>query len=405
MFNKVFKMVTALTLAGVLSVGGLTNVYAASNVSKIVNKMGWSYYDKLEATNENQIYSPYSIISAVSVAGNGGNADGKKKLIKKAGVSSLSDLNSRFKSFESTISKNYGKGRVFKNSNLVLVDKTAQASNNVNSSFKSTVKKSYNGTFKIYDIYGDLSGAKSYVKNYVKKATNGFIPNYNSTISKSDVVDILNAVYFKGDWQEPFSKAASADFLTALDTQQTNVDMMTNKSGIYGYYEDEDFIGVSVPYKYKNNKAVVSMYIIVPTCTTCAKMAYRWQLKSYSEKEAFIKKIKTKSTREVSLTMPKFEVEKKYDLASLVKSYSGTKFTGMLDGKTLNISSASHQAKIKVDELGTEAAAVTELAFDATSVADQAEIKRVTLNRPFIYVIRDEATGTNLFVGTVTHIN
>ena len=404
MLGSVIKKASGAVLALILAVGSVAPASAATkDISDVVNTFNWKYFNQLENDGTNQFYSPYGISEVVALASNGGSNAEKKAVQKKTGVSSIAKLNKLYKNFNKSLKTNYTSGRLFKNSNVVLIDKTAEAAHNLNSNFSKVVKSTYNGTVKIYDIYGDVDGAKSYLKNYVKKATNSFIPNYNSILNKLDVVDIMNVVYFKGDWAEPFDarNTTTMDFVTATG-RYLDADMMINTSNIYGYYENKDFVGVSLPYKLKDSNHVVSMDIIIPTCTTCPKMMIRWQKLSNTKKEAFLNKIKTKANRKVCIYLPKFTIDKKYNMTSYITSYTGgSNFNGILNDFDARISNVQHQAKVKVDELGTEAAAVTEMTMDMTAIADKTVIKVVKCDRPFIFVIRDDKTGTELFTGVV----
>ena len=389
-----------LTSVIVTSINFNSSRVQAKDVSSVVNKFNWSYYKTIKDTSENHFYSPYSISEVLAIAINGGNKTLKSTVLKKLGVSKLPTLNKYFRDFDQVVSKLYKSGRLFKNSNLIMYDRN---SGGLNKSYKGIVKSNYNATVKAWDIAEDVLGAKKYIKNYVSKATNRFIPDYESIIESTDVVDLLNAVYFKGDWEEEFnaSNTRKSDF-TCSNSNEVSVDMMANTSDVYGYFENSKFKGVSLPYKLKSGNSVVSMYAVIPSDESSVNIQKLWSKESYKNKEKFLKSIKTNSNREVTVYLPKFEVDVKYNLSSFFKDYTGNGiYNKILNKKNLEISQVNHQAKVKVNELGTEAAAITEATMKLTSVFEEKERVTIKLDRPFVFVIRDEKTGTELFTGVI----
>jgi len=110
--------------------------------------------------------------------------------------------------------------------------------------------------------------------------------------------------------------------------------------------------------------------------------------------------------REVRLTMPKFEFDSSFglkktliDMGMPVAFSASADFSGMTGEKDLFISDVIHKAFVSVDEAGTEAAAATAVIMELTAMPETPV--EVTLNRPFIFLIRDIETGAILFVGRV----
>jgi serpin B len=115
--------------------------------------------------------------------------------------------------------------------------------------------------------------------------------------------------------------------------------------------------------------------------------------------------------RAVDLTMPKFEFETEFGLKRALEGLGmveafvappgpGTAdFSGITEGKELYVQDVVHKSFIKVDEQGTEAAAATAVILGLTSLPQPAT---VTLDRPFLFVIKHRSTGEVLFIGQVT---
>jgi serpin B len=109
---------------------------------------------------------------------------------------------------------------------------------------------------------------------------------------------------------------------------------------------------------------------------------------------------------EVVLTMPQFEFDSEFSLKDTLAEMgmpvafsTGADFSGMTGGRDLYISEVLHKAFVSVDEAGTEAAAATAVPMELTAVPDTPV--EVTIDRPFIFLIRDIETGAILFVGRV----
>ena len=106
---------------------------------------------------------------------------------------------------------------------------------------------------------------------------------------------------------------------------------------------------------------------------------------------------------QVGLNMPKFEFDSEFNLKDTLAdmgmpiAFTGdADFSGMTGNRELSISDVVHKAFVAVDEAGTEAAAATAVIMKLTAAPEQ-----VTIDRPFIFLIRDIDTGAILFVGRV----
>ena len=115
---------------------------------------------------------------------------------------------------------------------------------------------------------------------------------------------------------------------------------------------------------------------------------------------------KNLARRQVALSLPRFKTESEFSLAETLAAMgmpaafsSQADFSGMDGTRNLFISDVVHKAFVSVDESGTEAAAATAVVMRASAMPEQPV--EVTVDRPFIFVIRDIQTGTVLFVGRV----
>jgi len=205
---------------------------------------------------------------------------------------------------------------------------------------------------------------------------------------------LTNAIYFNAAWKEAFEKTATApgDFTLADDTKKS-VPMMS-KTTRMGYGNAEGWEAVELGY----DGDELSMVLLLP--------AARLEKAGALTPEALGRLIGAISPEEVSLTLPKFKVESQLRLKGTLSELGmptafsdAADFSG-IDGVVggLQIGEVIHKSFVEVDEAGTEAAAATGVVMKPPSAS---EPRAVRFDRPFLFLIRDVATGAVLFVGRV----
>lgn len=237
------------------------------------------------------------------------------------------------------------------------------------------------------------SDALDIINNWCANATNNLIKKPLNQISPDAMLYLINAIYFKGIWVKQFDpkKTYEADF-HAEDGSKTRVDMMTQKDSFL-YAEDERAQYIDLPY---GNKAF-SMTILLPKENITTS-----QLLENLTAEEFSRIFESLRMQEVSLYLPKFKMENKYEMKDPMMALGmklaftdSADFSDISDIKLL-ISRIIHSTYVEVDEVGTEAAAVTIVEFETTSMPMNPYF---VANKPFIFLIREKSTGVILFAG------
>ena len=243
------------------------------------------------------------------------------------------------------------------------------------------------------DFRRDPEGARKRVNDWVKEETKGRIKELfaRGSINPQTLLVLANAIYFKGLWEEEFEPAGRMPFYL-LDGSTVEVEMM-QKEGRFGYTAGEGYEAVEIPYK----GGELSFVLILPEKGT---------FQTYEERfTSQILQGVLEGLRELSLelTVPKFTFSYGFDLKKSLRELGierafsgGADFSGMAEGE-LFIAQAVHKAFIRVDERGTEAAAATGV------TVGRGLIKEVKVDRPFLFLIRDQRTGTILFLGRVVN--
>ena len=208
---------------------------------------------------------------------------------------------------------------------------------------------------------------------------------------------LANAIYFKADWVRQFSANKTQQIpFNSLDGRQASTPMMQMaQPASLGYMAGDGFQAVELPYVGDR----VAMLVIVPDEGTFA----RFEAGLSAEQIVSIRD--ALEQRSVNLTFPKFTFETSFSLADTLRQMGMADafapgladFSGM-DGKgELYISDVFHKAFVAVDEKGTEAAAASAVVAGITSVI-MPDIQLV-VDRPFIFLILDQQSGSILFMG------
>ena len=204
---------------------------------------------------------------------------------------------------------------------------------------------------------------------------------------------LLNAIYFKSDWEKKFEEENThkRNFKNA-DKSISEVNMMYQTLSYINYYEDEYIQMIELPYKDNNN---LSMIIILPREDKYSS-SY-----DYLEKENidFTKLVNNLSkVEEVYFHFPRFEFEYSIELNDVLKNINMVSafteneadFSNINKTIPLYVSNVIHRTYINVTETGTEAAAVTEVEILLTSPAPPEVTYDMNVNHSFIYMIRDK---------------
>ena len=384
-----------------------------SRLSDSVNEFGWKYFGTLNK-DENIFYSPYSISTALTVVSNGAEGATQQEMLKTLSIDSLEGVNSSYERFRNHIEKNYkGDDRTLMDSNLILIN-SKYIDNGINSGYQKIVENTFKSTVREADFAGNLEGEKQKITKWVDDKTNHFMPNYRSIASAETIMDILNVIYFKGDWEMPFDhEYTRSEKFTNKNTSTTKVDMMYQAfKNELKYYENDKYKAIALPYKKLNGNIVTIMYLLLPIKSSDLDIAEDWNGESLEYKQTFLENIKKAPTfyGKVYVKLPKFELDIENPIVNNLKSMgiqkaftNDAEFFKMVNNVPLKIDDVNHRAKIKVDETGTEAAAVTEVVMvDGTAAAPMHEIvKYFYADRPFLFVIEDFESGVELFTGVV----
>ena len=234
--------------------------------------------------------------------------------------------------------------------------------------------------------------ATEIINEWVNTNTNGKIEKIVDRINPQTLLFLINAIYFKGNWQDEFDPSRTRPGTFQLPNGSEKQVQMMRREGEYPYFRGTNFEATRLPY----GDGRLGMYIFLPNRdSSLNKFLGNLNAENW---EGWISQFQD---RRHEMMLPRFKLEYEVRLNDTLEALgmgiafgSGADFSGM--GPSLFISEVRHKTFVEVNEEGTEAAAVTAV----VGVKSIPSVFRV--DRPFFFAIYDAETETILFMGTVT---
>ncbi len=242
--------------------------------------------------------------------------------------------------------------------------------------------------------------AKNTINNWVSSKTRGKIPAIIDQIDAQKVLFLINAIYFKGQWQKRFDKTlTNNEPFHLLSGAQKQVPMMS-QSGSYRYYRGDKFQAISLPY----GNGGTSLYLFLPDQDSSLKNLLNGL--NYQTWEQWMGKFRDTPG---DVKIPRFKLDYETSLNEALKALGmeaaftegKADFSGMRAQRDLFISEVKHKAIVELNEEGTTAAAATSVGIGVTSVRPEPQRFTFVADRPFLMAIRNQQTGAILFIGAV----
>lgn len=379
-----------------------TDITSFDQLKNGINEFSMNMYSALPA-DENIFYSPYSISSALSMLDVGANGATKKELENALGITDLDEWNAEMKTY---LSKDWSQNTFVNTANSVWMNKDTSWSADIEKDFLTPAKDYYSGEVYEADFNGQPDKVVQNVNNWVSTNTNKMIPEILKEIPGGTVMMLINAVYFEGKWDTPFTEDKTFQSSFYGTDKESVVDMMHLYGEHFAYMDNGEIKGITLPYDGDN----VVMKVFMPT-TDDGDINELFDKLSNEEKQKLIDSLDDASNVEINtLQLPKFTDEQSIDgLDDILKNMGiqsayleSADFSKIADG--IAVSSVNHKAKVIVDENGTKAAAETDIMIKETAMMPSEETYNFIVDKPFVYVIEDQSTGMILFMGRVNSL-
>jgi serpin B len=379
---------------------------STTDMTTLVNGDGefaFNLYQALMKQDGNIFFSPYSISLALAMTYAGARGETAQQMADTLHYQlDQSALHAAFNSLDMALAKRGqgAKGKDDKGFRLNVVNAIwGQKDYQFLSNYLDLLAENYGAGLRVLDFIKDPNQSREVINQWVSDQTEGRIKDLipEGSITPLTRLVLTNAIYFNAAWALPFQPGATADGLFHLLSGTEVTAAMMKQTGSFKYSEGDNYQAIELPYDGQE----LSMVIFLPAAGQFQAFEEAINYKMISNILA-----QQNNNRQVALTMPKFEFESEFGLKETLMAMGmvepfqdSADFSGMSSQSDLHIDDVVHKAFVSVDEAGTEAAAASAVIVGTTSMPP--EPVAVTLDRPFIFLIRDIQTGTILFIGRV----
>ena len=354
-------------------------------------------------TGTNTVVSPLSVHTALTMAYNGAAGTTAEEMEAVLGVGDLGteDTNAAYANLLTSLNALGQDGpTTLEVANSLWADDGFA----LRPEFAATDREYFGAQLEVLDLQTD--GAKR-INGWVADQTNDRITDLIDEVPGNAALYLVNAVYMKGEWEEPFPSEATTLGPFAVGSDQIDVPMMSRGGEMLYAEANGGTQAVRLPYKDRR----LGMWIVKPPLYRMPGSSVEYWLDGL-DAETWTAITGSAAFRAGSLTMPKFTTRTKTELAGALSDMGmpaafdmkKADFSGIYTGNDpLWISRVLHQTYVSVDETGTEAAAATavEALWGAVPMPPEEEPFKMLVNRPFLFAIEDTDTGALLFLGRI----
>ncbi|KFO85482.1 hypothetical protein N320_09566, partial [Buceros rhinoceros silvestris] len=248
--------------------------------------------------------------------------------------------------------------------------------------------------------FQNSSEAIKEINKYIETKTHGKIVDLLRRLDADTVMVLVNYIYFKGYWENPFDSSSTREDDFLLDDKNSVKVKMMHQSNYFNIHRDEKLSCWVVEIPYKGN--VAALFILPDE----GKMK---QVEDALLKETMSNWMQSFKERKIYLHLPKFSISALYDVKSLFEKMGVTEvfsdladLSGVAENTLLKVSAAIHKAMVDVSENGTEAAAVTVIQVVEVSALSPPP-PHIRFNRPFLMLVFNKPTQNILFMGKIVN--
>lgn len=391
------------------------------------NRIGSMLMEKLTAKNENVFISSYSIATALTLLSHCSESGGQIEQLKEfldlnnmseseilaaqEELAALLGTNKENQEDESEASSDSSEEvvsvesddysvpkSILETANAMYVDEKMKMSSSFDD-LADILSNTYQASLKRCDLSSEET--MNEINDWVNEKTHGLIPSIlDEPMDPGIRMTLLNAVYFKAAWVNAFEKELTDKQIFHGKEGDISVDMM-HQQDHFEYAENDEYQMIRLPYH-----GGCEMTVYLPKDSTAAD---KWSEKDYLYQLGLEADKQEWDRREVSLSMPKFEMEYGNELKDILKElglegiFDGCIYDRLTDAE-MAVGSIYHKTAIKNDENGTEAAAVTMMLMEAMALLPEDDIVEMNMDHPFYFTISNTQTGLKLFEGCVYNL-
>ncbi|MBN1699373.1 MAG: hypothetical protein JW881_17770, partial [Spirochaetales bacterium] len=368
------------------------------------NLFAFDCFGAIKDSEDNVFFSPVSISIAFGMCYAGANGNTETQIAQTMHFDLPEDrLHNAFNALEAALTETNPEPDEYtgKDLELHIANSTwGQRDYTFMQDFLDILALHYGAAMHTVDFIANPEACRLLINEWVEGETKGKIEDLlpEGSIDALTRLVLTNAIYFKAAWLDPFEPEETADgVFHNLDGTVSSVPLMNQSTITYFHEVPGEYKAVKLPYE---GTKKTSMIIILPEEGYFEEFQNSLTLQTYSSI------VESMSRYMVDISMPKFGFEWGDSLKTTLQGLGMTDafndgvadFSGINGLRTLVITNVFHKAFVAVDEEGTEAAAATAIVFGETSVPGGAKI---VIDRPFLFFIRHDDTGSILFMGKV----
>jgi len=386
-----------LCLALFLDLMGYAEEKSALSLAESISTFGFSLFQQVQKSDENVLFSPYSIFSCVSMAYVGAAGKTAEEMQQTLALKLKQNVvGSAFSSLESTFIPS-----TVHMANALWTDQDTFFL----SDFLHVAERQMGAKVASVD-FSDSANVVSQINQWVENATDRHI----LTLVEEDDIDsstrmvLTNALFFQGVWQKGFDAAETKETSFWKDENSSVSTSMMHQQEQFLYGEDEEMQWIALPFQ-KEGEKELDLLILLPKNRT------GWQEKKNQLSARLIDTYLTKSKMElVALSLPRFCIELSYDLKAPLQSLgmksaftdeaNFSKINGMQD---LFLNKTLHKTFFSLDEKGVTAASATAASMNIKSALGKEPPKPFLADHPFFFLLIEKKSKTPLFLGLLTN--
>ncbi len=361
-------------------------------------------YSQLREREKNLFFSPFSIFTALAMVYAGARGSTAKQMEQTLHIPleqhqfhmALKNLLRILRSDESN------KDTILSIANLLCV----KDGYDLLEKFLWTIEDNYDAPIWKLDFSLEVESCAK-INAWVSEQTRGKIKNIIDAIHPEMRIILINAIYFKGEWEKTFDKKYTKDERFKLINGEKLLVPMMHQTNNYSYLEDDKFQILEMPYKSNlvfGTREQISMIVFLPKRFNSGSELD--SLLDIQKIEDYLSRLCEQYAQKVKVFFPRFTINLAYKLTKFLSNLGITEaftnnadFSGISKEPDIFISDVIHKAFVEVNEKGTEAAAVTALRVVGASIGPRKEPPIFRADHPFLFVIQDSQTKTILFIG------
>lgn len=388
-------------------------------------------YKNLKKQTGNLFFSPYSISVALAMTYVGARGQTEKEIAQVLHFSGQKELRKQFSEIQLKLkSVQKREGVILSIANSLWLQKDQ----GFLEEFFDINKQYYQAKLELID-FRNIGEARIIINHWIEEETKDKIKELIKPGMLDPVTELIlcNAIYFKALWAYPFEKGKTIKAPFYITSEKTVDIEMMKQTEEFCCNDFSDFYVIELPYLNRNNslyekygKEVSPIFNADELANTNRESSSGGQglsmiiflpkeidgLSEFEENfteenlNQWVKKVVVAPKRRLNLSLPKFKTTSEFQLEDVLSIMgmpsafcSKADFSGINGLKNLFIYKLIHKAFVDVNEEGTEASAAATVMFTLGGEKP----KDFNVNHPFIFVIRDNCTGSILFIGRIVN--